>query len=72
MTSAAIKDPTFRKAVKRGFTPIRYRLAIGKSYDECRNGWEISRDEKHIVLRLVGEDRNRRVPLSEGRFITKL
>jgi len=65
--STAIREPTTRKIRNRGWTPIRYRTE-----DEVRHGWQIERDERAIRIQLVGEDRARRLPLSEARFIEAL
>ena len=69
MSEYLIKDPTTRKVLNRGWKPIRYRLAVGKNYDEVRHGWVVSEDEKFIVVQLIGEERVRNLPVSEGRYI---
>lgn len=61
----SIKNPTSRKALNRGWKPIRYRTEAGP----VRNGWEVSRDEKTIVVHLVGEATARKLPIAESQFI---
>lgn len=62
-----MKNPTTRKIRNRGWTPIRYRTE-----DEVRHGWEVCRDSKRITVHLVGDDRPRRLLLTEDRYIEVL
>ena len=58
--------------IKKGWIPVRYRIDNGKMLNEARHGWIVARDTKTITIRLMGEDRNRVVPLSEERYMTEI
>lgn len=62
-----IKDPTIRKVRNRNMRPIRYRTE-----DDVRHGWIVEETDKYVRVRFPGEDRSRKLPLSEWRFITEL
>jgi hypothetical protein len=77
MSFGDIKDPTIRKVLNRGWRPIAYhqeRAAPGKvpTFSEHRNGWIIERTEKYLLIRLVGDETNSRVPLQEERWMRDL
>ena len=63
----AIRNPTVRKVRNRGYTPIRYRTANG-----CHTGWIIHQTRTKLIIRLVGEERNRRVDIGERRYMTEI
>ena len=63
-----MKLPTIRKVLNRGYTPIKYREEDGGT----RWGWEISRDERRITVQFPDDERPRKLPLSEGRYIEVL
>lgn len=60
-----MKNPTLRKLRKRGLTPIRYRSPL-----QVRHGYivrELPRGS--LVVRLIGDDRNRRLSSDEARYV---
>lgn len=66
-----IKNPTLRKLRNRGLTPIRYHTPPPRS--EVKAGWIVrERPRGGLVIRLVGEDRQRTLPPAEVRYITRL
>lgn len=67
---ASIKDPTTRKVRNRGFVPCRYRT--GGDHSEVRNGWIIERTSSEALIRLVGEERNRRIRGIDLRHLVEL
>ncbi len=60
-------NPTFRKVREQGWTPIRYRTA-----NEAKNGWIIEKCPQYWLVRLVGEDVNRRLVHDEYQYVTEL
>ena len=63
-----IKEPTIRKVRNRGYTPIRYH--DGEQY---RHGWIVEeRKRGALTVRLVGDERNRRLSASDARYVTAL
>jgi len=63
----AISNPTCRKVRNRGFRPVKYH-----TQNEVRFGWVVEETNKFIKVRLPGDDRSRKLPLSEKRFIQEL
>lgn len=66
---AAIKNPTIRKIKNRGFTPIKYHM---DKLGGVHYGWIVREDAKTITIRLVGEEKNRKLKNKERKFITEL
>lgn len=63
-----MRHPTLRKLRNRNLEPIRYH-----DRDEVRHGYIVERLPRGgLVIRLVGEDRNRRVSIKEARYVTTL
>ena len=62
-----INDPTSRKVRNRGFRPIKYRTE-----NEVRFGWLVEETPKYVRIRLPGDERSRKLPLSERRYIQEL
>ena len=58
-----IKQPTYRKVINRGFTPIRYHTNCGQQF--C---WIEKIGTKLLHVRFV-DGRLRRVPKSEARYM---
>lgn len=66
-----IRHPTLRKLRNRGLVAIRYHLPPPRS--EVKAGWIVKeRPRGGLVIQLVGEDRIRRIPPAELRYITRL
>lgn len=68
--TAHIKDPTIRKIKNRGFKPIKYWL--GGRHSEIRYGWIVKEEKNVTTVRLVGEEKNRRIKGRERKYITEL
>lgn len=67
---AGLRNPTMRKLRNRGLTPIRYRTP---GRHECvRHGWIEREDERELVIRLVGDDRNRILRGRERAMVVRL
>lgn len=63
-----IKKPTLRKLRNRGLEPIRYHDAT-----QYRHGWIVKRHRNgSMTVRLVGDDRNRKVKPEEVKYITRI
>lgn len=66
-----IKNPTLRKLRNRGLVAIRYHKP--PPHSEVKHGWIIQeRPRGGLVIQLVGEDRIRRIPPAEVRYVTRL
>lgn len=65
-----IKDPTTKKIKSRGFKPIKYW--IGGRYGAVYYGWIVKEELKVTVIRLTGEEKNRRIEAEERKWITEL
>jgi hypothetical protein len=83
MSHGQINEPTTRKVLNRGWRPIRYRISTNKygnqvgygnlpAFDESKQAWLIERTSEYLLVRLVGEETNRRVPLTEERYMVDL
>lgn len=63
-----MKTPTLRKLHNRDLTPIRYHT--DDSHSAVRHGWIVEQGERGtMTIRLVGEDRNRRLSRAEARHV---
>ena len=65
-----IKDPTIRKIKNRGFKPIKYHM--GGRHECVRYGWIVKEEPKVTIIRLVGDEKNRRVKGRDIKYITEL
>lgn len=66
-----MKNPTTRKIRNRGLTPIRYWT--GGYHSQVRYGWMVSEGKRGtMVVRLVGDSRNKRLTQEETRHVTKM
>ena len=61
-----MKNPTYRKVINRGFTPIRYRTNTGTVF--C---WVEKTGRKLLHVRFT-DGRLRRVPMAEKRYMTEI
>jgi hypothetical protein len=68
--AAAIKNPTLRKVVNRGFEPVSYRLPNNQG-GQVVNCWIHKRGRKLLHIHIIGVG-NRRVPKTEERFMLPL
>jgi hypothetical protein len=63
-----IKNATTRKVRNRGLTPIRYHDGSG-----YRHGWIVQEGARGtLTIRLIGDERNRRLSRDEVRYVTQL
>jgi hypothetical protein len=62
-----VRNPTLRKLRNRKLVAIRYRTP-----EEVRHGWIVSEKAGAMIVRLIGEDRNRKLTCKEARFVTRL
>lgn len=66
-----IRQPTLRKLRNRGLVAIRYWTP--PPHAEVKHGWIVQeRPRGGLVVQLVGEDRVRRLPPAEARYVTRL
>lgn len=65
-----IKDPTIKKIKNRGFKPIKYW--IGGRYGAVNYGWIVKEEAKFTIIRLAGEEKNRKIKDKERKWITEL
>lgn len=65
-----MKNPTLRKLKNRGLTPIRYQFP-NSSGGGFYCGWIVEeRTRGALTIRLVCEDRNRRLSAEDARYVT--
>ena len=63
-----MKNATIRKIRNRGLVAIRYHDG-----QQCRHGWIVeTRTRGALTVRLIGDERNRRLPASEARHVKPL
>ena len=63
-----MKAPTLRKLQRRGLVAIRYHDGSG-----YRHGWIVREGTRGtLVVRLVGDDKNRKLSREETRYVTRL
>jgi len=65
-----VKNPTIRKLRNRGLVPIRYQFpsAAGFAY-----GWIVAEGARGtLTIRLVCEERNRRLNRKDARYVRRL
>ena len=69
MKSTYIKNPTVRKILNRGFTPIACRI----ENEGTRYGWLIERTRNGgAIVRFPGDQKARRLTAAEAAFIQPL
>jgi len=62
------KNPTLRKLRNRGLIPIRYHDG-----EQNRHGWIVEeRQRGAMTVRLIGDERNRRLTSNEARYVVTL
>lgn len=67
----AMKHPTLRKLRNRGLTPIRYYTPL--PHAQFKHGWIVKRGARGaLTIRLVGEDRNRKLSVEESATVRPL
>jgi hypothetical protein len=68
MELVKVKDPTLRKLHNRGLQAIRYHDG-----EQNRHGWIVRKGQRGVlVVRLIGDERNRRLSASESRYVEVL
>lgn len=70
-----IRKPTLRKVRNRGLVPIRYHMYDKRGKEitsEFRHGWIESDDGEVMRIRLIGEDRVRRITGRDRAYVRAL
>lgn len=66
-----MKHPTLRKLRNRNLIAVRYHTP--PPHSQVQHGWIIEQGSRgSMIVRLVGEDRNRRLSCDEARYVKPL